>query len=81
MIVFEKLQPVKEMSTKLVVYYPYFLKNYELIAIDLIKQQALDDDQKEIRHINFTGNLVRDTIANTTMFFIINLDFSQGPVK
>ena len=40
-----------------------------MIAIDLSKQQALDDHPRAIHHINFTANLSRD--GNTTMFFII----------
>ena len=40
-----------------------------MIAIDLSKQQALDDHPRAIHHINFTANLGRD--GNTTMFFII----------
>ena len=57
-----------------------------MIAIDLSKQQALDADPKAIQQINFTGNLARNPIANTTMFFIIEeaketvLDFSRGTV-
>ena len=56
-----------------------------MIAIDLIKQQALDADSRAIQEINFTANLDRG--ENTTMFFIIEeaketvLDFSQGIVK
>ena len=42
-----------------------------MIAIDLSKQQALDADPKAIQKINFTGNLARNLVANTTMFFII----------
>ena len=62
--------------------YNYFNK-HKMIAIDLSKQQALDNDPKAIQQINFTGN-VND---NTTMFFITEeaketiLDFSQGTVK
>ena len=37
--------------------YPYFKEHYKMIAIDLIKQQALDADQKAIQQINLTGNL------------------------
>ena len=44
-----------------------------MIAIDLSKEQALNDDPKAIQQINFTGNLNRDedVNANATMFFII----------
>ena len=65
--------------------YPYFKNLYKMIAIDLSKQQALDDDPRAIQQINFTANF--DRAGNTTMFFIIEevketvLDFSQGTVK
>ena len=49
--------------------YSYFNQDYKMIAIDLIKQQALDADPRAIQQINFTANLDRD--GNTTMFFII----------
>ena len=35
----------------------YFKKYYLMIAIDLIKQKALDVDLKAIQQTNFTGNL------------------------
>ena len=65
--------------------YPYFKDHYEVIAIDLSKQKALDVDPKAIQQISFTANLDRD--GNTTMFIITEeaketvLDFSQGPIK
>ena len=40
-----------------------------MIAIDLSKQQALDDDLEEIQQINFTGNLSGNN--NRLMLFII----------
>ena len=51
--------------------YPYFKENY----------------RKEIQQINFVGDLARDPIANTTIFFIIEeakeivLDFLQKTVR
>ena len=42
-----------------------------MIAIDLSKQQALDADPKAIQQINFTGNLARHPITNTTMLLSI----------
>ena len=62
-----------------------FKEHYNLIAINLSKEQALNPDQKAVQQINFTGNL--DQAANTTIFFIIEevnkgiLDFSQGTVR
>ena len=67
--------------------YNYFKNYYKMIAIDLSKQQALDADPKAIQQIKFPGNLARDPVANTTVFFIVEetkgtiLDFSQGTVK
>ena len=48
---------------------PYFKEHYKMIAINLSKQQTLDDDLKAIQPINFTRILDRD--RNTTMFFNI----------
>ena len=67
--------------------YNYFNKYYKIIVIDLSKQQALDADLKAIQQTNFIGNLARDPMANTAMFFIIEkekeiiLDFSQGTAE
>ena len=57
-----------------------------MIAIDLSKQQALNDDPKAIQQINFTGNLKREGNKNTCFFIIdeakeTDLDFSQGTAK
>ena len=65
--------------------YNYLKYYYNIIAIDLGKQQALDADPKSIQQINFTGDL--DRAAGATMFFIIEeaketiLNFSQETVK
>ena len=46
------------MITQPVVYYClYFNEHYEVIAIDLSKQQAVDADPKAIQQISFTANL------------------------
>ena len=56
-----------------------------MIAIDFIKQQALDADPRAIQQINCTANLDRE--GNTTMFFVIEeakktvFEFSQGSVN
>ena len=47
--------------------YSYFKESYEMIAIDLSKQQALDADPRAVQQINFTANLA----GNTIMFFVI----------
>ena len=48
--------------------YPYFKETYEMIEIDLSKQQALDIHPRAIQQINFTANLNRS--RNTTIIFI-----------
>ena len=40
--------------------YPYFKNYYELITIDLSKQQKLDADPKATQQINLTENLDRE---------------------
>ena len=65
--------------------YPYFANTYQMIAVNLSKQQALDADPRAIQQINFTANL--DRAGNTRVYFILDeakvtiLDFSQGTVK
>ena len=65
--------------------YNYFKSYYEMIAIDLSKQQVLDADPKVKQQLNFTENLER--AGKATIFFIIEEvkqaipDFSQGAVK
>ena len=49
--------------------YPYFKGNYKMIAVDLSKQQTLDDDPRSIQQINFTENL--DRAGNTRIYFIL----------
>ena len=65
--------------------YSYFADTYNMITVDLSKQQALDADHRAIQQINFTANL--DRAGNTRVYFILEeaketiLDFSQGTVK
>ena len=49
--------------------YPYFKKNYKMVAVDLSKQQAINVDPRAIQQIKFTANL--DRVKNITKFFII----------
>ena len=49
--------------------YDYFKNCYKIVAIDLSKQQALEDDPKAIQKINFTENLERG--GPMTICFII----------
>ena len=53
-------QPIND-STK---QYPYFEKNYQLIAVDLSKQKALDAGSRAIKQIFFTGK-IKANVANT----------------
>ena len=61
----------------------YFKQHYNLIAIDLSKQEKLDPNRKSIRQNNFTKNIE----INATIFFIneeakeLVLDFWKGTVK
>ena len=63
--------------------YNYFNTFYEIIAIDLSKQQALDADPEAIQPSSFYGNLEN----NAVIFFIIEevkeavLDFSRWTVE
>ena len=65
--------------------YNYFKNYWNIIAIDLIKQQALDADPKVVEQMTFTGNL--DRVARATMFFVTEeaketiLDIWQRTVK
>ena len=65
--------------------YIYFKNYYQMIAIDLSKQQALDADPRTLQQINFTANL--DRTGNTRFYFILEeaketiFKFSQGTVK
>ena len=49
--------------------YDYFKNCYKIVAIDLSKQQALDDNPKAIQKINFTENLERG--GQMAIYFII----------
>ena len=46
-------------TTGCLVYYIQFKKHYNLIVIDLSKQQTFDADPNAIKQVNFTGNLVK----------------------
>ena len=77
------MQLVKIMITQMDVYWTIHIsKSISIFAIDLIKQQKLDANQKAIQQISFTGNLTREKGAR--MYFIIEearkivLDFSKG---
>ena len=64
--------------------YLYFKENYKSVAIDLIKEQALNADSKAIQQISFTKNL--EKARNETLFIVEEakeaaLYFSQGTAK
>ena len=69
-----------EFTTGNLLDYDYFKKHYKLIAIDLSKQQALQENEDLIQQINFIGRL--EEAAN--VFIIIEkkehtiLEFSQN---
>ena len=55
MITFKKLQLVKDMSIKVfaLLDYPYFIENWKLIAMCLIKEKLLNADSKAKQQIIF----------------------------
>ena len=81
--VFEKIIDISrnnEYTTGNLLDYDYFKKYYKLIAIDLSKQQVLQENEDLIQQINFIGKL--EEAAN--VFIIIEkkentiLEFSQN---
>ena len=44
-------------STGCLLDYNYFKDYYQMMPVELSKQQALDADPKAVQRINFTGNL------------------------
>ena len=46
-----------EYTTGSLIDYDYFRKHYKLIAIDLSKQQVLQENEDVIQQINFIGRL------------------------
>ena len=65
--------------------YSYFKDSYKMIAVDLTKQQALNDATRTNQQINFTANL--DRAGNTRIYFTqeetnkTELDLSQRNCK
>ena len=74
-----------EYATRCLLDYTYFKKYYEMIAVDLTKQEALDADPKAVQQITFTANLDRG--GNTKFYFILEeaketvFEFSQETVQ
>ena len=59
--------------------FPYFEKNYKLIAADLSKQKALDTDLRAIQQIIFTGK-IKATVANTRVVIFYILEKSKETI-
>ena len=59
--------------------YHYFKENYKTIAVDLIRQNELDADPREIQQINFTANL--DRAGNINWCNKVNVKLSTSQLK
>ena len=70
-------------STGSLLNYYYFLKHYQLIAVDLPKQKELDNDARAIQQIEFYGKLGTDSQVCTVLEKSkeIVLEFCKGTVK
>ena len=79
----EKYQQDKVYTTDCLLDFPYFEKNYKLIAADLSKQKDLDADSRAIQQIIFTGKID----DQTRVYYILEqsketiLEFSKGTTK
>ena len=73
-----------EYTTRNSLDYDYFKEHYKLIAIDLSKQQVLQENKDLIQQINFIGRLDINVNARANVFIIIEkkehtiLEFSQN---
>ena len=75
-------------TTDCLLEFAYFEKNYRLIAVDLIKQKALDADSRAIQQIIFKGK-IKATEVNTRViiYYILEqsketiLEFAKGTTK
>ena len=63
-------------TTRCLLDFAYFEKNYRLLAADLSKQKALDADPRAIQQIIFTGK-IKSTAANTRVIIYYNLQQSK----
>ena len=65
--------------------YPHLKDSYEMIAVNLNKQQEFDVNPRANQKINFTTNLNRENHIGIYLIFEeakeTKLDFSQGTVK
>ena len=85
--VYEKIIDISknnEYTTGTLLDYEYFKKYYKLIAINLSKQQVLQENEDLIQQINFIGRLDINANASANVFIIIGkkkkniLEFSQN---
>ena len=75
-------------TTRCIIDFAYFEKNYRLIAADWSKQKALDADSRVIPQIIFTGK-IKSKASNTRViiYYILEqsketmLEFSKGTTK
>ena len=71
----------KDYTTGCLLDYDYIKNHYRLIAVDLSWQKELDADLKEIKEIEFVGQLKNADIANTDgaqyMFVLTILEKNQ----
>ena len=63
------MEKTDDYTTGCLLHYVYFKNYYEMIAINLRKQQASDADPRAIQQISFTANL--DENGNTRIYFIL----------
>ena len=84
---YEKITEISkndEYTTGKLLEHDYFKKYYRLIAIDLSKQQVLQENKGLIQRINFIGRLDINANASANVFIIIEkkentiLEFSQN---
>ena len=68
--------------------FAYFEKSYRIIAVDPIKEKALDADSRAVQQIIFTGQ-IKATVSKTRIiiFYVLEksketiLEFSKGTTK
>ena len=67
--------------------YAYFKDNYKLIAVDLSKEKALDDDSRAIQQMVFQGVVGGEDNTKIRLYTILEqlketmLEFSKGAAK
>ena len=85
-ITFE-IQQLEDYITGCLLDYPYLKSHYEMMAINLSKQQALDGEPRAMQRTNFKEYLARQESSDTTMLSIteepkgIISYFSKGTMR